>query len=56
MTAEARKTIRELCDIIDAFLGSDEKMTPMIGGNPNYVENFLAQAREAVEKARKAAE
>jgi hypothetical protein len=39
--------VSEMRGIIEAFLGGDPKMTPMIGGNPNYVEAFLERARSA---------
>ena len=45
----------DLYEALNALLGGDEKMRPMIGGNPNYVDAFtanLTKAYAALAKAR----
>lgn len=42
----------ELYEALAALLGGDDKLQVGIGGNPIYVEAFLAKARAALAKAR----
>jgi hypothetical protein len=42
----------ELYDALAALLGGDDKLRVAIGGNPIYVDAFLAKARAVLKKAR----
>lgn len=35
---------------LDALMGGDDKMQVAIGGNPNYVDKFLARARAILDE------
>jgi hypothetical protein len=42
----------ELYEALDALLGGDDKLRVGIGGNPIYVDAFLAKAGDVLAKAR----
>jgi hypothetical protein len=42
----------EQLQALDALLGGDDKLRVGIGGNPIYVDAFLAKARDVLAKAR----
>ena len=47
--AQAYAKMGEFRKLLDAMLGGDTKLQVAIGGNPRYVDAFLAKARAAVE-------
>jgi hypothetical protein len=42
----------ELLAALEAFMGADDKMQVAIGGNPIYVDRFLARVRALLAKAK----
>lgn len=50
---EAEQRVAELRHIVAALMGGDDKMTVAIGGNPNYVERFMENARAVLERTAK---
>jgi len=43
----------DLLEALEAMMGGDEKLQVAVGGNPIYVDKFLAKTRAAIAKARK---
>ena len=43
--ADKCNRISELESVLASFLGEDDKIDVMLGGNPNYVNSFMEHAR-----------